>query len=432
MKLFTPILPNPQTAEFGINRARKISGLRKVFVCVAILTSSLLQVSAGVRDYYTTLNPYYKSGFGGQCTAYVWGRAYERNSGLWLITKGNAYPSAKFWWSGTTPTSTSGLSANIKHVESQQPAANSLAIWAGDSTNTHGHIAYVESWDGTSVSFTEANIKTFSSTKYGGGVDDEGRVKKLSLSSFRSRGKGIGALLGFVHLNPTPNRIPSFSGVRASASHGSISVLGGISDPDGDPLNQLDAWLVDSRGVVVSGSMKRLLRPGISIQEPSHGTLTIPSFSLSWNSQELSAILANSGTISVRLRGFDNRGGRAEIKSNGVFYSKPAPEIDVFFNSSPIQSYGYAPSILSRVGSTATQFLTVRNTGTANLVITSISSSNRAFAGSVRTTISPGGSATLTIRFSPSSRGTVNGHLRILSNDSDESLFVIQLVGRGA
>ncbi len=139
---------------------------------------------------YTSSNPYYNSGYGGQCTAFAWGRVCEKND-IRLIFKNKSYPSAKYWHSYGPADS-----LNLETGTSVQ--SNSIAVWGGDSANEHGHVAYVERVENGTVYFNEANVDTYNGTNWGGGYD--GYEKSLSINSFENRGTGIGRILGYIYM----------------------------------------------------------------------------------------------------------------------------------------------------------------------------------------------------------------------------------------
>ena len=112
---------------------------------------------------YISENPYYTSGYGGQCTAFAWGRACEK-IGTKLKFKTASYPSAKYWYL-YGPIDSLNLSTGVT------VQADSIAVWEGDSTNPYGHVAYVERVEGGTVYFNEANIDTYNGSTWGGGYD---------------------------------------------------------------------------------------------------------------------------------------------------------------------------------------------------------------------------------------------------------------------
>jgi hypothetical protein len=79
------------------------------------------------------------------------------------------------------------------------------------------------------------------------------------------------------------------------------------------------------------------------------------------------------------------------------------------------------------VGSSATQPLSVSNTGSSNLTISNVTQAGSAFTWSglaVPTTLTPGQSANLTIEFQPETTGSLSGSLTITSNASSSPLVV--------
>jgi len=133
---------------------------------------------------YSYQNPFYNSGYWGQCTWFAWGRAKEK-LGLSLPYRGNAAQ----WW-----TDYSSL-----YIHSSTPAANSVAVWSGGCC---GHVGFVEQMSGANVVLNEANWNTYSS---GGGYD--GSAKTLTAAQMQNR--GAYHLLGYVYLGSTPTPPPA-------------------------------------------------------------------------------------------------------------------------------------------------------------------------------------------------------------------------------
>ncbi len=85
----------------------------------------------------------------------------------------------------------------------------------------------------------------------------------------------------------------------------------------------------------------------------------------------------------------------------------------------------------------AEEFLTIRNTGNANLTGITISvvgshSSDFVISGSPPSSLTPGSSATFKVRFVPSATGARSATIRIASNDPSASPFQIPLSGTGS
>jgi len=140
--------------------------------------------------YYTTENPFYLSGYGGQCTAFAWGRAYEKTGIKIEISGIGKYPSAKYWYLNKPAES---LSLEM----SKTARSNSIAVWEGDEGNPYGHVAFVERVEGNTIYYNEANVSNFTMT--GGGY--HGKEENMPITQFESRGAGVGSLLGYIHLN---------------------------------------------------------------------------------------------------------------------------------------------------------------------------------------------------------------------------------------
>ncbi len=84
------------------------------------------------------------------------------------------------------------------------------------------------------------------------------------------------------------------------------------------------------------------------------------------------------------------------------------------------------------VGATKMHSFTIQNTGTTNITISSIVSSNIKFAVSgAPTTIIPSGAATFNVAFSPTTAGLQTATITINNNDCDESLYDFLIQGTG-
>jgi surface antigen len=199
-------------------RRRKISVifLNFCFSCLLIILSLFISNSVFALDLnddcYTTQNPYFQSGYGGQCTAFAWGRACEKKS-IKLIFKDGSYPDARNWYiDGPID------SLNLKTGSIIQ--SDAIAVWGGDSFNPRGHVAYVEKVENGSVSFNEANVDTYTDSDWGGGYD--GVEKTWPITEFEHRGPLD--ILGYIYLSQPPRKnlmediiygLQILSGIRA-------------------------------------------------------------------------------------------------------------------------------------------------------------------------------------------------------------------------
>jgi len=171
-----------------------------------MVSGSIVQANAPVTwpnaPFYTgPVNGYAQRGYGGQCTAFAYGRAMEvTGSADSLPSRGDANT-----WLGNVKPGT--------EISKNTPRANSIAVWEGDSINTHGHVAFVEDVVGTTVYLSEANVEKFKQGNFGGGYD--GYIKQRTLSQMAARGKGIGKILGYIYLPlPAAGAAPSVTAIN--------------------------------------------------------------------------------------------------------------------------------------------------------------------------------------------------------------------------
>ncbi len=184
-------------------------------VCVFGLVYSCFEVFAEnttpnltSAGYTASINPFVSSGYGGQCTAFVYGRVYEKlgikltakkytSNGTDGLTKGTTYTSfrndAKTWWYVNKAL---GI-----YEYGSTPRANSIVVWTGGG---YGHVGFVEKVSGSTVYFNEANFNNYVNSNYGGGWD-----KTLhSLSSTAIKKRGSYTLLGYIYLEEEKEETP--------------------------------------------------------------------------------------------------------------------------------------------------------------------------------------------------------------------------------
>lgn len=127
----------------------------------------------------------------GQCTWFAFGRALEVTGTI--ITFSQSYGRhGRNWLSLVT-----GLATGTT------PRANSVAAWAGDKTNPYGHVAFVDEMVGDICRIRETNIRSFNKDlkKH---CEEASETFSYSTTAMKSRGKGIGSLLGYIYFNPLP------------------------------------------------------------------------------------------------------------------------------------------------------------------------------------------------------------------------------------
>lgn len=134
---------------------------------------------------------------------------------------------------------------------------------------------------------------------------------------------------------------------------------------------------------------------------------------------------------------FSNTGTNNAVIADAIliepFTPPPAtPEITVRRGGSPVNDGGHVTLPTAVLGSTATQTFTVRNDGSADLVLQPISVTGTAFSivapnFAINQILAAGSEVTFQIAVDTSAVGTFNGTLTFASNDSDESPFDLAL-----
>ena len=176
---------------------RNIWHIFQIFMAILVLgtccniSASEAATCTADRDYCTPSNPFFQSGYGGQCTSYAWGRAYEKFD-INLSPRGHGGT----WLNSTVTNLTTGEELSTGNTV----RSNSIAVW---SFGTFGHVAFVENVENGRVYFTEANWSTYTDSNYGGGVDNEGNQKNLSVADFETRNTTSGTynIAGYIYLS---------------------------------------------------------------------------------------------------------------------------------------------------------------------------------------------------------------------------------------
>lgn len=210
---------------------------------------------------YSTDNIFAQSGYGGQCTAFCYGRALEKLN-IRLPFRNDAYT----WWT-----------SNNTYPSGSTPRNNSIAVW---KDNTYGHVAFVEEVVGSIVYFNEANFETYVDTNYGGGYDK--RLKNLTIDGMKKRGSFT--LMGYIYLEDDLDmskwRITATEGVNIRSGAGiGYSITGALAyntyfyiterkRADGYTWGKTNGgWVVLDYAVHVSGPMPELQTEAV---EPIH------------------------------------------------------------------------------------------------------------------------------------------------------------------
>ncbi len=120
----------------------------------------------------------------------------------------------------------------------------------------------------------------------------------------------------------------------------------------------------------------------------------------------------------------------------------PEPEIEIQGNGIEIVNGATSPNTaddtdfgnVAVAGGTNPNTFTIHNTGTADLDITSITSSNAtefAISGATLGLITPGNSASFTVTFDPNATGTRTATITVNSDDANESVYTFGVTGNG-
>lgn len=175
---------------------------------------------------YSSLNPYYISGFKGECTWYCWGRVHEK-LGVSLPCTGYAYQ----WVSQAT-----GWTA----VDTT-PSANSVMV---DTSGGTGHVMFVEKIEGNIMYTTEANYIDWQT-----GIKHEYWEDRVNMNTmYRLDGKyTISGTMQYIHFaghyNPPDNEKPRISNVKVTnVSSAGYTITCDVSDNVGVTQVKFPTW----------------------------------------------------------------------------------------------------------------------------------------------------------------------------------------------
>jgi len=144
-----------------------------------------------------------------------------------------------------------------------------------------------------------------------------------------------------------------------------------------------------------------------------------------------------SKTVSVQF--LPTTGGQQQARLTIVSDDTAAPTLSVPLVGTGLGTPRIAAEPLSfdfgsiSLGQSAQHTLTVRNSGTAELSVSKLTSSEPAFStsGDRAFQLAPGAASGITITFRPSAVGQTQGSLSISSNDSDQPMVSVALSGSG-
>jgi hypothetical protein len=235
----------------------------------------------------------------------------------------------------------------------------------------------------------------------------------------------VSGTMSLVSNAPTSPTVVSFSGSGGPAASPVISVSPGSV----------------SFGAVTVGSKTT---QSVTISNTGNASLTITAASLSGSAYKMSGVslpltIATGGesrlTVIFAPTSTGSASGSVSLMSNAPTSPTVVPFTGSGSGSTPTPGMSVSPTSLSfgnvSAGGSSTETLTVSNSGTAKLTVTAATISGSAFSTSGLTlplTVSPGSSAAINVRFTPTSSASATGSLSLASN-APKSPTVIALLG---
>jgi ELWxxDGT repeat protein len=325
---------------------------------------------------------------------------------------------------------TSTVAANAQSVNIQNNTATAITLTGQDSANPGATLTYNIVTNPTYgvVSGTGANRTYTPTTNYSGSDSFTFTVANGAITS-------APATVSITVL-PAPGEIaieqPVGTGLTdgvTTVDYGSIPILSGTT-------RTFTVRNVGATNIVVSG----ITKDGTNSAEITLGTISASTIAAgSTATFDVSfapgALGPRSAAIHVLSNDLDEGSFDIALTATG---SAAFPEIAIEQpagtlrpDEAAIVDYG-----LSALGTPVTQIFTIKNTGGADLSISGVTidgtGASQFSAGTPSATlISPAGSATLAVTFTPTTPGAKLAALHVLNNDSDEGSYDIELQGIG-
>ena len=184
-------------------------------------TVSAVESTYGVdlqSDYYvSSVNPFYKKGYKGECTWYCWGRAYEKCGVKLSWSNDGTFGNAKYWYSNAKAWAENH---EASYTTGTEPRENSIAV---STSGTYGHVVFIEEIANGKVYYSECNYT-------GPGVYNEG-VKALNALPY----------VGYIYLGiPVTAAYFPDAGFRSYVSkHFDTDKNGWLSDAERDAVDHI-------------------------------------------------------------------------------------------------------------------------------------------------------------------------------------------------
>ena len=309
------------------------------------------------------------------------------------------------------------LSVGFGNVIVGESASQALVITnTGTAELVISNISLISGLFGVSDSFfnvapggSKAVTVSFSPTSLGA-ANGELRIT----SNDPDEGQVVVALNG-IGISPSPTPVPDIALSVASLSFGNVTI--GQSD------NQ--ALIITNTGsadLVVSN-----ISSTSGLFTISDGSFTIASGGSKSITVSFTPVSAGPANGQLQITSNDPDEGQTSLGLSGTGVApSPTPVPNIAVSESAI-SFGELT-----VNQSVNQTVTITNTGSADLNIQSITSTSDVFSFSEKAfTLSSGASRTVTVTFAPSATGSINGELRVSSNDPDQPILSFSLSGSG-
>ena len=204
-----------------------------------------------------------------------------------------------------------------------------------------------------------------------------------------------------------------------------------------------------TKNVTKTITVKNTGNATLTLVKPTAGDLPA-GFTIVTNFASTSLAAGASATISIRytptvvgaaggvlnLVSNDADEGTFAINLTGTGTPGPSPEINVNVGTLAVQTGGTVDFGNVQVGKYVNKVITIKNTGTATLTLVKPTALQMPAGFTIvtnfaTTSLAAGASASITLRYTAAALGATGGVLNLISNDSDEGTFSLNLTGTG-
>ncbi len=254
-----------------------------------------------------------------------------------------------------------------------------------------------------------------------------------------NHGQEIVSTNSFTVVSPTPPPAPAISVTDSVAPANDLQVPFGTVNTGSSASQTVTVTNTGTTSLVVGavGSTNALAAPFSKTADTCSNQTVAPSGSCT-----ITISFAPSATgmfsDSFNIPSSDPANASVSVSVSGTGSTAPTPAISVTDSVAPTTDL-LVPFGSVTAGSSANQTVTVTNTGTANLLLGAVGSTDPLAAPFSKTadtcsnqTIAPSASCTMTISFAPSATGTFTDSFNIPSNDPSKASVTVSVSGTGA